>query len=74
MTDRMQLLNDLKRDSPRVWEDGSFDAPTFYTAMEYIREKKPRVVFLSLGETDDWAHVRGTTASTWSRRIGWMRI
>jgi len=56
MTDRMQLLNDLKRDSPRVWEDESFDAPTFYTAMEYIREKKPRVVFLSLGETDDWAH------------------
>jgi hypothetical protein len=56
MTDRMRLLNELKRDSPRVWEDESFDAPTFYTAMEYIREKKPRVVFLSLGETDDWAH------------------
>ncbi len=56
MTDRMQLLNDLKANSPREWEDESFDAPTFYTAMEYIRVEKPRVVFLSLGETDDWAH------------------
>jgi hypothetical protein len=55
-TDRMELLNELKRDSPKVWDDESFDAPTFYTALEYIREKKPRVMFLSLGETDDWAH------------------
>ena len=56
MTDGMKLLNDLKRDSPREWADESYDAPTFYTAMEYIRAKKPRVVFLSLGETDEWAH------------------
>jgi hypothetical protein len=56
MSDRMQMLNDLKRNSPHVWADESYDAPTFYTAMEYIRVKKPRVVFLSLGETDDWAH------------------
>jgi hypothetical protein len=56
MTDRMRLLNDLKANSPRVWDDELFDAPTFETAMEYIRVKKPRVVFLSLGETDDWAH------------------
>ena len=56
MTARMETLNEIKRDTPRMWEDESFDAPTFYTAMEYIRTKKPRVVFLSLGETDEWAH------------------
>lgn len=56
MTATMDLLNEVKANSPRFWDDESFDAPTFYTAMEYIREKKPRVVFLSLGETDDWAH------------------
>jgi hypothetical protein len=56
MTAKMDLLNEVKANSPRFWDDESFDAPTFYTAMEYIREKKPRVVFLSLGETDDWAH------------------
>jgi Type I phosphodiesterase / nucleotide pyrophosphatase len=24
--------------------------------LEYLKEKKPRVLYLSLGETDDWAH------------------
>lgn len=56
MTPRLELLNSLKAETPRVWDDEPFDAPVFYTAMEYIRAKKPRVVFLSLGETDDWAH------------------
>ena len=56
MTPRLDLLNAWKADSPRVWEDEPFDAPTFYTAMEYVRVKHPRVLFLSLGETDDWAH------------------
>jgi hypothetical protein len=56
MTKEMKILNDVKANSPRVWEDEPYDAPVFETAMEYIRVKKPRVVFLSLGETDDWAH------------------
>lgn len=52
----IELLNTLKRDSPRIWDDEVFDAPTAYTALEYVKLKKPRVLFLSLGETDDWAH------------------
>lgn len=53
---RLDLLNHLKADSPRVWDDEVFDAPTFYTALDYIEQHHPRVLFLSLGETDDWAH------------------
>jgi hypothetical protein len=56
MTNGMKLLNGIKANSPRVWEDEAYDAPVFETALEYIRAKKPRVVFLSLGETDEWAH------------------
>ncbi|HZY62959.1 MAG TPA: alkaline phosphatase family protein [Edaphobacter sp.] len=56
MTPRLALLNSLKEETPRVWDDEPFDAPVFYTAMEYIKVKKPRVLFLSLGETDEWAH------------------
>lgn len=56
MTPRLELVNEMKAGAPRIWDDESFDAPTFETAMEYIRAKKPRVLFLSLGETDDWAH------------------
>lgn len=55
-TPALDLLNAVKAESPRVWEDESFDAPTFHTALEYLKLRKPRVMFLSLGETDDWAH------------------
>jgi hypothetical protein len=53
---RLELLNQLKAETPRVWPDEPFDPITFYTAMEYLKEKKPRILYLSLGETDDWAH------------------
>ncbi len=33
-----------------------YDALTFFTAKEYIRQHHPRVVFLGLGETDEFAH------------------
>jgi hypothetical protein len=56
MSAQMELLNAMKENAPRIWDDEVFDAPTFYTAMEYVRVKQPRVLFLSLGETDDWAH------------------
>lgn len=55
-TPRSNLLNAMKAATPKIWDDEPFDAPTFYTAMEYIKAKKPRVIFLSLGETDEWAH------------------
>ncbi len=71
MTPQMELLNKLKAESPRVWEDESFDNLTFNTAMEYLRTKQPRVMFLSLGETDDWAH-EGTMESIWMPPTGWM--
>lgn len=52
------LLNRLKEDQPRVWEEEPFDALPFYTALEYLKARKPKVLFVSLGETDDWAHNR----------------
>ena len=55
-TPRLELLNHLKAETPRVWDDEPFDAIPFYTAVEYLKAKKPRVLYLSLGETDDWAH------------------
>ncbi len=55
-TPNLAMLNNLKAETPRVWDDEPFDAIPFYTAMEYLKEKKPRILYLSLGETDDWAH------------------
>jgi hypothetical protein len=56
VTPRLALLNQLKANSPRVWPDEAFDAITLYTALEYLKEHKPKILYLSLGETDDWAH------------------
>ncbi len=56
LTPKLELLNSLKAETPRVWDDEPFDAIPFYTAVEYLKDKKPRILYLSLGETDDWAH------------------
>ena len=56
-TPKLELLNDFKAETPRVWPDEPFDAIPFHTAIEYLKEKKPHILYLSLGETDDWAHM-----------------
>lgn len=53
---RIDLLNRLKSEGPRVWDEEPFDSLTFYTALEYLKARKPRILFISFGETDDWAH------------------
>ena len=52
----VNLLNKLKAENPRVWPDEPFDALPFHTALQYLQARKPRVLYLSLGETDEWAH------------------
>jgi hypothetical protein len=56
ITPRLDLLNELKTEAPRIREDKAFDAIPFYTAVEYLKERKPKVLYISFGETDDWAH------------------
>lgn len=55
-TPELDLLNQLKLETPRVWDDEAFDAIPFHTAVEYMKLKHPKVLYISLGETDDWAH------------------
>src|SRR5579885_2281445 len=55
ISERINFLNHLKSES-KVWADEAFDPYTFHTALEYLKLHKPRVLFLSLGETDEWAH------------------
>ncbi len=56
MTPKLEMLNTLKAELPHVWGDEPFDAIQFYTAVEYMKANKPTVLYISLGETDDWAH------------------
>src|SRR5579884_1038460 len=52
----IQLLNQLKAEQPKLWSDEPFDAVPFHTALAYLKARQPKVLFVSLGETDDWAH------------------
>jgi hypothetical protein len=58
---RVDLLNQIKAETPRIWEEEPFDAIPFHTALEYLLARHPRILYLSLGETDDWAHARNYT-------------
>jgi hypothetical protein len=51
----VDLLNKLKVETG-IWAGEPLDAYPFYTALEYMKVKKPRLLYISLGETDEWAH------------------
>jgi hypothetical protein len=57
-TDRERLLNEFASELPPYWGSTRFDAPTLFGALEYLRTRKPRVLYVMLGETDEWAHQR----------------
>ena len=48
--------NTLARELPKYWSNVRYDAFTSRGAIEYLRTQKPRVLYVALGETDDWAH------------------
>jgi hypothetical protein len=55
-TDRERAINELAADLPPYWDYGPFDAPIVYAALERLRTDKPRVLYIMLGESDEWAH------------------
>ena len=55
-TDRERAINELAADLPAYWDYGPFDAPIVYAALECLRTDKPRVLYVMLGEGDEWAH------------------
>jgi hypothetical protein len=58
LTDRERLLNEMIADTVVLWPDCQIDIITMQVAREYLLKHKPRVFFIGLGETDEWAHAR----------------
>lgn len=56
LTDREEILNEMMPVTPNPIPDVRLDAFTFYYGMEYLKKSKPRVLFFSFDETDDFAH------------------
>ncbi|HEV8702425.1 MAG TPA: AP protein [Candidatus Polarisedimenticolia bacterium] len=57
-TPRMAFLDELQNQVMSLWEEGRSDAITFNLALEYLKTQKPRLLYIALGESDDWAHAR----------------
>jgi len=55
-TDRERAINDFADDLPLLWEGAPLDAPIMQAALESLRTRRPRVLYVLLGETDEWAH------------------
>ncbi len=55
-TPRESAMKALFATTVRYWPDNNWDALTHHAMLDYLTEKKPRVVFIGYGETDEWAH------------------
>lgn len=55
-TPRQDLLNTLYRTTTRVFAEMPFDALHQQALLDYVETRKPRVLFVGYGETDEWAH------------------
>lgn len=52
----LKLLNQLQTEAPTPWDSVRHDFYTFSFAMHHLKTHRPRVLYIGLGETDDWAH------------------
>ena len=56
-TSAEKTINALAKDSYKPFGDEEvLDVFTHYGAMNYLQTKKPKVLYISYGETDEWAH------------------
>jgi hypothetical protein len=51
-----RLLSRLVLETPRIWDDCAYDTFTFHAALEYFKRQRPRVLYIGLGETDEFGH------------------
>jgi hypothetical protein len=52
----IQRLSRAQSETPTPWESVRHDYYTFRFAMAHLKRYQPAVLYLALGETDDWAH------------------
>jgi hypothetical protein len=58
LTEEERQINRLLPDLPLIWPNNVFDLVTARGALEHLRKRKPRVLYIGFGETDEWAHYR----------------
>jgi glycerophosphoryl diester phosphodiesterase len=58
LTEREKAVNDAMDRLPRYWPDNTFDLFTMEAARSALERRRPRVLYVALGETDEWGHGR----------------
>jgi hypothetical protein len=58
LTEHQRNANATMARLPRYWPDNTFDVVTMDAAREHLVRHKPRVLYIGLGETDEWGHGR----------------
>jgi hypothetical protein len=57
-TPEIDYLVGLRKQVMQLWEESSNDVLSYRIAMEYLKKHQPRVMWIGLGQSDDWAHAR----------------
>lgn len=50
------LIGRLLAETPRMWDDCCYDSFTYHAAVASFKRQRPRVLYIGLGETDEFAH------------------
>lgn len=53
-----RTIDRLYRTTIRLWDDNAYDALMQTVLLDHVRARKPRVLFVGYGETDEFAHAR----------------
>lgn len=56
LTESEILLNKLQMETPKLWGSVRLDAFTHNFALEHMKKERPELIYISYGETDDFAH------------------
>lgn len=71
----VQLLSRAQFETQTGWDTVRNDMYTFRLALAHLQTHRPRVLYLALGETDDWAHGEryDRVLQTLERTDAWFR-
>ncbi len=56
LNEREEFLNQLQEQIPSPWGSVRLDAFTHHYTLEHMKKEHPKLVYISYGETDDFAH------------------
>ena len=54
--DVLRLIDEMQQGMPHIWGEERFDAFTYAYALETLKQDHPKVMYISFGDTDEWAH------------------